>query len=145
MSQKLCWDQAGPWLLMMRREYTARHTGQPPLRATSPRLRNVTKLLHTLLLLSHFSRVWLCVTPQTAAYQALLSLRFSSQERWIGLPFPSPMINLDHVLKSKDITLPTKVHLVKSTVFTVVMYGCESWSIKKAEHRRTDTFELCVG
>ena len=50
--------------------------------------------------------------------------------------------NLDNVLKSRDITLPTKVHLVKVMVFPVVMYGCESWSIKKAEHQRTDAFEL---
>ena len=50
--------------------------------------------------------------------------------------------NLDSILKSRDITLPTKVHLVKAMVFSVVMYGCESWTIKKAECRRTDTFEL---
>ena len=50
--------------------------------------------------------------------------------------------NLDSILKSRDITLPTKVHLVKSMVFPVVMYGCESWTIKKAEHRRIDAFEL---
>ena len=52
------------------------------------------------------------------------------------------MTNLDSILKSRDITLPTKVHLVKVTVFPVVMYGCESWTIKKAEHQRTDVFEL---
>ena len=52
------------------------------------------------------------------------------------------MTNLDSVLKSRDITLPTKVHLVKAMVFLVVMYGCESWTIKKAEHQRTDGFEL---
>ena len=52
------------------------------------------------------------------------------------------MINLDSILKIRDITLPTKVHLVKAMVFSVVMYGCESWSIKKAEHWRTDVFEL---
>ena len=52
------------------------------------------------------------------------------------------MTNLDSVLKSRDITLPTKVCLVKAMVFPVVMYGCESWTIKKAEHRRIDTFEL---
>ena len=50
--------------------------------------------------------------------------------------------NLDSILKSRDITLPTKVHLVKAMVFHVVMYGCESWTIKKAEHRRIDAFEL---
>src|SRR5574342_345654 len=52
------------------------------------------------------------------------------------------MTNLDSILKSKDITLPTKVHLVKAMVFPVVMYGCESWTIKKAECRRTDAFQL---
>ena len=52
------------------------------------------------------------------------------------------MTNLDSILKSRDITLQTKVCLVKAMVFPVVMYGCESWTIKKAEHRRTDAFEL---
>ena len=52
------------------------------------------------------------------------------------------MTNLDSILKSRDITLLTKVHLVKAMVFPVVMYGCESWTIKKAEHRRIDAFEL---
>ena len=52
------------------------------------------------------------------------------------------MTNLDSILKSKDITLPTKVHLVKDMVFPVVMYGCESWNIKKVEHQRIDAFEL---
>ena len=52
------------------------------------------------------------------------------------------MTNLDSMLKSRDITLPTKVHLVKAMVFPVVMYGCESWTIKKAEHQRIDAFEL---
>ena len=52
------------------------------------------------------------------------------------------MTNLDSVLKSRDITLPTNVHLVKAMVFPVVMYGCESWTIKKAEHQRIDAFEL---
>ena len=52
------------------------------------------------------------------------------------------MTNLDSILKSRDITLPTKVHLVKAMVFPIVMYGCESWTVKKAEHRRIDAFEL---
>ena len=52
------------------------------------------------------------------------------------------MTNLDSILKSKDITLPTQVHLVKAMVFPVVMYGCESWTIKKPEQQRTDAFEL---
>ena len=53
------------------------------------------------------------------------------------------MTNLDSILKSRDIILSTKVYLVKAMIFPVVMYGCESWTIKKAEHRRTDAFELC--
>ena len=52
------------------------------------------------------------------------------------------LTNLDCILKSRDITLPTKVHLVKAMVFLVVMCGCESWTVKKAEHRRIDAFEL---
>ena len=52
------------------------------------------------------------------------------------------MTNLDSTLKSRDITLPTKVRLVKAMVFPVVMYGCKSWTVKKAEHRKIDTFEL---
>ena len=52
------------------------------------------------------------------------------------------MTNPDNILKSRDITLPTKVHLVKTMIFPVVMYGCESWTIKKAEHQRIDAFEL---
>ena len=53
------------------------------------------------------------------------------------------MTNLDSILKSRDVTLPTKVHLVKAMVFPVVMYGCESWTIKRVEHRIIDAFELC--
>ena len=52
------------------------------------------------------------------------------------------MTNLDSILKSRDITLPTKVHLVKAVAFPLVMYGCESWTLKKVEHRRPDAFEL---
>ena len=55
------------------------------------------------------------------------------------------MINLDSILKSRDITLPTKVYLVKAMVFPVVMYGCESWTIKKAEHRRMMLLNCGVG
>ena len=55
------------------------------------------------------------------------------------------MTDLDNILKSRDITLPTKVCLVKAMIFPVVMYGCESWTIKKAEHQRIDDFELWCG
>ena len=67
---------------------------------------------------------------------------FSRQEYWSGVPLPSPMINLDSILKSRDVILPTKVHLVKAMVFPVVMFGCESWTVKKAEHGRIDAFDL---
>ena len=81
-------------------------------------------------------------TPWTAAYQAPPSMRFARQEYWSGLPLPSPMTNLDSILKSRDITLPTKVRLVKAVVFPVDMYARKSWTIKKAEHRRIDAFEV---
>ena len=55
------------------------------------------------------------------------------------------MTNLDRILNSRDITLPTKIHLVKAMVFLVVVYGCESWTIKKAEHRRIDALNCGVG
>ena len=90
-------------------------------------------------LLSH---VRLFTTPRTAAYQAPLSLGFSRQESWSGLPLPSPVTNLDGILKSRDVTLLTKIHLVKVMIFPVVMYRCESWIIKKAECQRIDAFEL---
>ena len=83
------------------------------------------------------SCVQLFVTPWTVAYQASPSMGFSRQEYWSGLPCPSPT----SILKSKDITLPTKICLVKGMVFPVVMYGCESWTITKAECRRIDAFE----
>ena len=57
-------------------------------------------------------------------------------------PWKESMTKLDSILKSREITLPTKVHVVKAMIFPVVMYGCESWTVKKAEHRRTDAFEL---
>ena len=60
------------------------------------------------------------------------------------LPGRKVMTNLDSILKSRDITLSTKVRLVKAMVFPVVMYGCESWTVKKAEHQRIDAFELVV-
>ena len=96
-----------------------------------------------------------------AAHQDPPSLGFSRQDYWSGSPSPSladgdcshenerrlllgrkAMTNLDGILNSRDITLPTKVHLVKAMVFPVVMYGCESWTIKKAECRRIDAFEF---
>jgi len=58
----------------------------------------------------------------------------SRQEYWSGVPLPSPITNLDSILESRDISLLTKVCLVKAMVFPVVRYGCESWTIKKAEH-----------
>ena len=84
----------------------------------------------------------LLATSWTAAYQAPPSMGFSRQEYWSGLPLPSPTTNLGSVLKSRDITLPTKARIVKTMLFPVVMYRCESWTIKKTEHRRTVAFEL---
>ena len=66
----------------------------------------------------------------------------SSHEIKTLTPWRKVMTNLDSIVKSRDITLPTKVHLVKGVVFPVVMYGCESWTVKKAEHQRIDAFEL---
>ena len=87
-----------------------------------------------LLLLSHFSRVRLLVTPGTVAYQAPTSMGFSRREYWSGLPLPSPMTNLDSILKSRDITLPTKVHLSKlwfcSHVWMRELDCEESWAPK---------------
>ena len=101
----------------------------------------MTNLL-LLLLLSRFSRVRLCATPEMTAHQAPQSLGFSRQEHWSGLPFPSPMTNLNSILKSRDIILSTKVCLVKAMVFPVDMDGCESWTIKQGEGQRIDAFEL---
>ena len=112
----------------------------------------------------------LFATWWTVACQASPFMGFSRQAYWSGLPFPSPrdlpdpgieprsptlqadplpseppgnpMTNLNSILKSRDVALPTKVHLVKAMVFPLVMYGCESWTVKKAERRRTDAFEL---
>ena len=88
------------------------------------------------------------VTMETARDFYFLGLQITadgdcSQEikRWL-LPVRKAMTNRDSILKSRDITLPTKVRLVKAMVFPVVMYGCESWTIKKAEHRRINAFEL---
>ena len=58
------------------------------------------------------------------------------------LPGRNAMTNLDSIFKSRDVTLPTKVHLVKAMVFPLVMYGCDSWTVKKGKHRRIDAFEL---
>ena len=88
--------------------------------------RKVMTNLLLLLLLSRFRRVRLFVTPWTAAYLVPLPMGFSRQEYCSGVSLPSPMTNLDSIFKSRDVTLPTKVHLVKAMVFPVVVYGCES-------------------
>ena len=84
------------------------------------------------------SRTRLSVTPWTTAYQTPPSMGFPRQEYWSGVP----LTNRDSILKSRDITLTTNVHLLKATVFPVVMYGCESWTIKKAECWRINAFEM---
>jgi len=91
-------------------------------------------------LLSH---VRLFATPWITARQASLSITKSwSPPKPMSIESVMPS-NLDSIFKSRDITLPTKVHLVKSIVFPVVVYGCESWTVKKAEHRRIDAFKQC--
>ena len=111
-------------------------------------------------LLLHAKSLQWCPTlcdPMDCSCQSPLSMGFSRQEYWSGLSCPPPgdlpdpgikptfliaMINLDSVLKTKDITLLTKVHIAKAMVFPLVMYRYESWTIKKAEHQRIDAFEL---
>ena len=87
------------------------------------------------------SHVRLLATPWTAAYQAPPH-PWDFPGKSCLLLVGKAMTYLDSILKSRDITLPTKVHLVKAMVFPVVMYGCESWTIKKAEHWRIDDLEL---
>ena len=97
------------------------------------------------------SRVQLFASPWTVAYQAPPSMGFSRQEYWSGLTLPSPkrhlrlgknvMTKLDSMLKSRDITLPTKICLVKAMVYPCVMYECESWTIKKVDCQRFDAFD----
>ena len=70
-------------------------------------------------------------------------MRFSRQEYWSGVPLPSPINNLDSILKSRDISFPIKDPLIKAMVFPVVMCECEIWTIKKTEHSRMDVFEPC--
>ena len=96
-------------------------------------------------MLSNLSCVLLFATPRTVDLKAPLSMGFSQQKHWSRLSFPPPMTNLDITLKSRDITLPTKVCLVKAMVFPVVMYGCESWTVKKAERRRINVLNCGVG
>ena len=75
-------------------------------------------------------------------YKIIMNGDFSHQIKRCMLLGRKAMTNLDSILKSKDVTLPTKVRLVKAMVFPVVMFGCESWTVKKAESQRTDAFEL---
>ena len=89
----------------------------------------LSRLIIAFLLSDSFTAPW------TVAHQAPLSMRFPSTRS-------KAVTNLDSILKSRDITLLAKVHLVEAMVFPVVIYGCESWAIKKAEHRRIDAFEL---
>ena len=70
---------------------------------------------------------------------------FSRQEHWSGVPLPTPMTNLDSILKSRDITLPTKVHIVKAMVFPVVMYGCEIWTITRLSIKELMLLNYGVG
>ena len=78
------------------------------------------------------------INENSHIYHVLDNLTGAAEYKWSEIV----MTNLDSILKSRNITLPTKVHLVKSMVFPVVMYGCESWTVKKAERQRIDAFEL---
>ena len=90
------------------------------------------------------SRVRLLATPWTTAYQAPPSMGFSGQQYCSGVPLPSPMTNLDSILKSRDITLLTKVHIVNAVVFPVVVYDERvGLTRKKADFDRIDAFKLC--
>ena len=83
-----------------------------------------------------------CMGPFEGGHQITADGDCSHEiKRWLLLG-RKVMTNLDSIFKSRDITLPTKVHLVKAIVFPVVMYGCESWTVKKAECQRIDAFEL---
>ena len=73
---------------------------------------------------------------------AVMKLKDTYSLEVVMTPWKKVMTNLDSILKSRDITLPTKVRLVKAIVFPVVMYGCESWTVKKADHQRIDAFDL---
>ena len=79
-----------------------------------------------------------CFPKKKASHEIIIA----QYVKWIKLNGRKVMTNLDSLLKSRDITLPTKVRLVKAMVFPVVVYGCESWTVKKAESRRIDAFEL---
>ena len=86
-----------------------------------------------------------CLTPRSHGLQPTMLLHpwdFPGKSTGVGCHYLLYMTNLDSILKSRDITFPTKVHLVKAMVFPVVIYGCESWTVKKAEHQRIDAFEL---
>ena len=91
-----------------------------------PLLFNILSRMVMKVKVKSLSSIQLLMTPWTAAYQAPPSMGFPRQEYWSGLPLPSPMTNLDSILKSRDITLLTKVRLVKAMVFPVIMYGCEN-------------------
>ena len=81
-------------------------------------------------------------TVETVIYFIWGGSKITEDGDFTHAPWKKTMTNLDRILKSRDITLPTKVYLVKAMVFPVVMYGCESWTIKKSECRRIDAFEL---
>ena len=104
----------------------------------------VTNLL-LLLLLSCFSHVQLCVTHRRQSTRLRHPWDSPGKNTTVGCHYLLRVTYLDSILKSRDITLPTKVHLVKAVVFSVVMYGCESWTVKNAEHCRIDVLNCGVG
>ena len=99
-------------------------------------------MLSNHLILCHSLVLLLSIFPSLRVFSNELVLHIRWPKYWRNtLAFPS-LTNLDSILKSRDITLSTKVRLVKAMVFPMVMYGCESWTVKKTEHRRIDAFEL---
>ena len=102
---------------------------------------NASKVIIPLTLSLPFSS-YLLEAIRKGSLTALSFFLSRSNRAWLSALGRKVMTNLDSIFKSRDITLPTKVHLVKAMVFPVVMYGCESWTVKKAERRRIDAFEL---
>ena len=109
---------------------------------TASGLASITRHIHSWVLFL----LWLHPFILSRVISPLISSRILGTYRPGEFLFPYPIIllayNLESILKSRNITLPTKVHLVKAMVFPVVMYGCESWTVKMAEHQRIDAFEL---
>ena len=109
---------------------------------TLPRKLHVFSFLFLLSCFSDFSQLPSTIPNHCHVLLSVTAVPTSRTKTCICFPLLYHMTNLDSILKSRDITLPTKVHTVRVTVFPIVSYGCEGWTTKKAEHRRIDAFEL---